>query len=295
MAFKPNVKKHLFETAHSGFYSGEQSGTVVNLLPKTWTKYTVTDGDWKEEYTIEPLVKRDIYLANMIDAIEYDKRHHYEASSHFVIDHEKKEMSVNPFDTTYEFENGLLYDPDRYYIHTETPPKLGGIENKLFFKDNLGLTYNIKVPEKQRYDIPEDFKPPDPIFEFSAFINDELINPEIYNDTMSGASIIVCTDLLEYDNTVKSGTWKCSSADYWDRLNNQRVVKHLSAVYGYYDDPANSADYIQDYGSVTGKDYDCFNPNDRTPTNTANQQINAGSNFISGDMDMAPVDALYIW
>lgn len=295
MAFKPNVKKHLFETAHSGFYGGEQSGTVVNLLPKTWTKYTVTDGDWKEEYTIEPLVKRDIYLANMIDAIEYDKRHHYEASSHFIIDHEKKEMSVNPFDTTYEFENGLLYDPDRYYIHTETPPKLGGIENKLFFKDNLGLTYNIKVPEKQRYDIPEDFKPPDPEFHFSAMIDNEMITPEIYDEHMSGAGIIICSShILDYDDSVISGDWYCSSANYWDKPTQQRIIS-TGTVPGYTDDPSRSAEYAREYERISTATVDYFNPNDRTPTNTANQNINAGSNFISGNMDMVPVNTLFIW
>ena len=294
MAFTPKVKVHLYETAHSGFYGDARSAETVNLLPKTWTKYTVTDGEWKTEKTIEPLVKRDIYLANMIDAVDYDKRHHYEASSHFIIDHENKVMSVNPFDTMFQFENGLIYNPDNYTIKTDTPPKLGGLDNKLFFKQGEGLTYNAKFPTSSRYDLPEDFRVPDPEFHFEAKINDEDFTQELYDANMGEATIIICNDGLDFDDRIVSGEWHCSSANYWDRLEEKRVLA-TACVYGYQDDNARSAEYIRDYGTTTGENVPCFNPNDRTPTNTANQQINAGSNFISGDMDMVPVNTLYIW
>ena len=76
LVYKPNALIHLYETAHSGFY-GEEPTTTVNLVPKTWTRYTVTDGDWMTPKTVEPLVLRDIYLANKIDELDEYKKNLY--------------------------------------------------------------------------------------------------------------------------------------------------------------------------------------------------------------------------
>jgi hypothetical protein len=80
-------KAHLYETEHSGFYDNndvkhipyflpsawttftpEQITTATfNMVPKTWTKFTVTDGDWMTKNTIIPLSSRDLYLADLLD------------------------------------------------------------------------------------------------------------------------------------------------------------------------------------------------------------------------------------
>lgn len=286
---KPYIKAHLYETAHSGFYDGELSAKTVNLLPKTWTKFTVTDGDWKTEKTLEPLWNRDIYLANEIDKIEVDKRNHYKAGSHFLIDHENRIMDVYPFDTLYKFENGILYDEPNYYVYTDLPERMGGLENRLYFKENSGLSYNLNthdpvfVPAEWNADL-----------DFSATINSAKINEQLYNDTMGNVGIIICSGELSFKNIIISGEWHSSSGNYWNRQQQRRIIG-TNTIPGYTDDPANSAQYIHDYGSVSGEDFDCFNPTDRTQTSTANNQVHAGSNFISGNMDMAPVNALYIW
>lgn len=288
---KPYIKAHLYETAHSGFYDGELSAKTVNLLPKTWSKFTVTDGDWKTEKTLEPLWNRDIYLANEIDKIEVDKRNHYKAGSHFLIDHENRIMDVYPFDTLYKFTNGILYDAPNYYVYTDLPERMGGLENRLYFKDNnSGLSYHLNThpPVITSADIP------DPEFKFSATINDVEINEQLYNDTMENVSIIICSGELYYHDIISAGEWHCSSGNYWDKQQQKRIIG-TATIPGYTDDPAKSADYIKDKSKGPSSEYDCFNPNDRTPTSTASKQINGGSNFISGNMDMAPVNVLYIW
>ena len=60
---------HLYETAHSGYYDDDPT-RKINLVPKTWTKYTVTDGDWKTKYTINPLSARDEYIADCIEDLD---------------------------------------------------------------------------------------------------------------------------------------------------------------------------------------------------------------------------------
>lgn len=285
MAFKPNVKKHLFETAHSGFYGGEQSGTVVNLLPKTWTKYTVTDGEWKEEYTIEPLVKRDIYLANMIDAIEYDKRHHYEASSHFIIDHEKKEMSVNPFDTLYNFYDGIIYDEDRNYIYTQTPPKYGGVINKLY-NNGQGLDYLIKKNENPYYtatsaDYNSIVDPDVKVNDVSGYDNIKTQYDTYFNDA---GIILVDSGYKEFLDKSTSSYKAVSHLDCWSASVNKR---YIGPDWNYDKNETSSWDTSSYYSSY-------FNPFDRTITQF-DDPIQAGDNFISADIDMVPSGVLFIW
>jgi hypothetical protein len=126
--YKPNAKLHLYETKHSGFYP-EDPDKLVNLVPKSWTKFTVTDGEWMTDNTLVPLENRDIYLANKIDELDEYKKNYYQASSHFIIDHENKTMAVNPFDTLYVFKDGILYDNENFTIYSQTPAKYGGVEN----------------------------------------------------------------------------------------------------------------------------------------------------------------------
>lgn len=293
---KLNSKIHLYETAHSGFYSDDPTRTV-NLVPKTWTKFTVTDGDWKTNKTLEPLWNRDIFLANEIDKVDEDKRNHYQASSHFVIDHKNKRFEVNPFDEIYEFGGGILYNSKNYYIYSDTPPRYISVTNELCNVD--GLTYNCTAldPEEQEKEFPaphgEGTPWKDPIFIYSATINgsEDLVTK--YNETMQHAGIILVNNKqLYYNNDITSGGWKDSLVDCWSADVQERYVGPIN---GYNDRGTtaweNSAQYIvDDNGTV----YDCFDPTDTTPTVTAGD-FAAGSNLISGDVNMVPVNTLFIW
>lgn len=278
MAFTPKVKVHLYETAHSGFYGDARSAELVNLLPKTWTKYTVTDGEWKEEKTIEPLVKRDIYLANMIDAVDYDKRHHYEASSHFIIDHENKVMSVNPFDTMYHFENGLIYNPDNYTIKTDTPPKLGGLDNKLVF-DHDGLKY----VHRNSADITEFNKNVIGKIEASGLL------PPVTEFPNNANVVIVTSAIYEYNDDVYSGC----SAEGWEYYNNYDPTRPPDVTYNDYEpvEPYTAHDTLSSiFDPTDDRGFYAF---------SSEQQIilEGGKNYIEkyGSKTMIPTGVLYIY
>lgn len=290
---KAHIKEHLFETAHSGFYDGELSAKTVNLLPKTWTKFTVTDGDWKTNKTLEPLWNRDIFLANKIDKIDEDKKNHYQASSHFIIDHENKIMDVNPFNSLYEFYDGILYDAYNYRIYTNIPKKQGGIPNKLIV--NNGVTYDCKVipPEERVKHFVNSAHCNPPLLNFSAFINDEKFNDNNYNDYMSGASIIVANGNYFTEGDVYSGYWRSSSADYWSK-ELQKRYKGPVPGWNY------SAEYPDKYEKIEHKEIqpttiNYFDPTDRTITVSSETDFIAGSNYISGNYDMCPTGVFYIW
>ena len=290
--YKPNAKLHLYETKHSGFYP-EDPDKLVNLVPKSWTKFTVTDGDWMTDNTLVPLENRDIYLANKIDELDEYKKNYYQASSHFIIDHENKTMSVNPFDTLYVFKDGILYDNENFTIYSQTPAKYGGVLNKLT-ADSQGIAYMytpIPADEQEKYTsaIPGQGDWHLPSSFFSATINGSAGQGMIdeYNTYFEGANfIMINSGMLDFDNTVTSGEWKGSESDYWDEQAQERKTGQLP---GYDDYGTERWEKTETYGSkgIT----DCIKPNDRTETTPTN----AGCNFISGGVDMVPEGALIIW
>ena len=111
------AKYHLYETAHSGIIPGQ----TVNLVPKTWTTRTVTDGEWMTSATLSALDLRDYFLANMIDAVDEDKKNHYSGIQGIVIDHENRTISYDPVDGKYEFvnESAMWIEPHSNYVYTK--------------------------------------------------------------------------------------------------------------------------------------------------------------------------------
>lgn len=302
MGYKPYAKYHLYETAHSGFYDGELSAKIVNLLPKTWTKFTVTDGDWKTNKTLEPLWNRDIFLANEIDKVDEDKKKHYVASSHFIIDHENETMYVNPFDSLYTFTDGILYEPDNFYISTDLPAKQGGIVNKIYLNE-CGADYLIQKPNPQYTAWCDTSCSSAPSSYFSATLNDENIHPYFdlsYNHPTK--VVVVVSSKLDYDDTICSGEWRDSDLDCFipypgKKYEGERFVGP-TATYNDRGTTAweNASAYkIGEASSISS----VFNIFDRTETKREGQGLTAGSNFISGEYDgtnMAPkYRTLYIW
>lgn len=298
MGYKPYAKYHLYETAHSGFYDGELSAKPVNLLPKTWTKFTVTDGDWKTNKTLEPLCNRDIFLANEIDKVDEDKKKHYVASSHFIIDHENETMYVNPFDSLYTFTDGIIYEPESYSITTKFPDKDGGVINKLYL-DGGSANYKFTKPNIQYSAWCDSSCSSKPIFSAETIINGSTDIETEYNTYMRDAGmIVVVSGGLLYDDDVKKGYWRDSLIDCWSAEANARYVGP-SAGWNYkvehpemYENTAYS-DGTKNWSYTSSHFDEYFNPLDRTPYSEDIQQ--AGPNLISGVVDMVPENALYIW
>ena len=78
---KINAYYHLFETAHSGLLD-----EPVNLVPESWNRFTVTDGNWMTSATLNALCYRDLFLSQQIEIVDNDKKNHYVAGNSIVID-----------------------------------------------------------------------------------------------------------------------------------------------------------------------------------------------------------------
>lgn len=282
--FKPNTLIHLYETAHSGFY-GDNPSATVNLVPKTWTRYTVTDGNWMTPKTVEPLVDRDIYLANKIDEVGDFLYDLYKAGSHIIIDKDTNTISVNPFDFQYVFTNGILNTA--YDVYTQLPDYYRGIENKLcVMNETTGQSLSYQCTALT----PEQQEPPTVVvnsanetFDFSATINGEPID-SLYDEYMTNANFIaVYKNQYNFDDEVHGSEGDLLSADCWSADIGERFVGIISQN----DTPID----IDEEGLSSN----IFNPEDRTPTQNVEDDFKAGPNFISGDIDMAPENTLYIW
>ncbi len=302
--YKPNAKLHLYETKHSGFYP-EDPDKLVNLVPKSWTKFTVTDGEWMTDNTLVPLENRDIYLANKIDELDEYKKNYYQASSHFIIDHENKTMSVNPFDTLYVFKDGILYDNENFTVYSKTPAKYGGVVNKLT-SDSEGIAYMytpIPADQQEKYTsaIPGEGDWHLPEFKFSATINglEEQAMIDEYHRYFDNADI-VCVNAtdndLKYDNTITSGEWHGSESDYWDEQAKERKT---GPVPGYNDEGTSKWGNTAQYNEGEKGSAFCFDPHNRTHVSIGDY-FAAGPNLISGEsmnpiIDMVPINKLILW
>ena len=87
---------HLYETAHSGLLD-----EPVNLVPESWNRFTVTDGDWMTSDTLEALRYRDLFLAQQIEIVDNDKKNHYVAGNSIFIDDDTYTIDFLP--TQYAF------------------------------------------------------------------------------------------------------------------------------------------------------------------------------------------------
>lgn len=278
--FEQDTVMHLYENAHSGFY-GDESSATVDLLPKTWTRYTVTDGDWMQKETIEPLVNRDIYLANKIDELDEYFGNLYSAGKHISIDRKTNTISVNPYEYKYIFNHGLLYD--EYDVYSDLPEMYGGIENKLEVGDD-GITYGI-IPGET-----ESGLTPDSIIQISASGG---LTEESVQEFPAGANIvIVSSSQLEYDDRFYDcGGYKIGSANYWDFEQNRRVYENYDE-----DPPVPTGD-----DTTSGTETNIFDPSDRRIYNSST--YSGGKNYIEwvpgpGGItvkSMLPYGVLYIY
>ena len=252
---KPNAVIHLYETAHSGFYS-EDPTTTVNLVPKTWTRYTVTDGDWMTPKTVEPLVLRDIYLANKIDELDEYKNNFYKAGKHIIIDYDTNTISVNPFDYNYKFINGIMNTD--YDVTTDLPLLYGGLPNKLILKDDV-ITYSCESGISATGYIDYD------VVSASA----AGLTPDSISDFPDGVTFVnVTSAVYEYDNSFSdSGCWMSGYEELYDEYAGKKVRHDYIPV----PPPVTAVE-------STGRFENIFNPADERVFDP--EELTGGSNYI---------------
>ena len=272
------AKYHLYESAHSGLLPDKP----VNLLPKTWTTRTITDGFWMTDNTLSALNWRDYFLANMIDTVDEDKRNHYIAGNGIAINHEERTISFVPNESNYEFDenSGMFFVPQTEYVYTKLPNEVEGLENKIKIIDGC-LNYDLTSADKDIDEEPSvDTIPsagaagltPESITEFPTGINFVFVSKqEFVIDDSSAFSSYKDRDYWIEKDSGCAWNWETSSKDYWTSS---------------YEEP--SARIIP--SSLVNSN--CFDP---SSTATYNGGYEGGSNYITDTVNMVPSGVLFIF
>lgn len=268
--FEQDTLIHLYENSHSGFY-GDDSSATVDLLPKTWTRYTVTDGDWMQKETIEPLVNRDIYLANKIDELDNYFGNLYSAGEHISIDRKTNTISLNPYEYEYVFTSGILCD--EYFVTTDLPEMNGGLTNKLKLGDD-GITYNhIKG---------EDPKTGSSMSGPGIVVSAGLIGDQYF--PMENNIVLVTSAIYQMDKDYSdSGKWIEGYTDLYDREQGKKVYKEYK---GERPEPITIEEHVFEENIFNPSDVNIFN----------SKELTGGKNYNTKNGEtFNPTGVLYIY
>ena len=235
--------------------------------------------------TVEPLVLRDIYLANKIDEVYDDRFNYYKAGNHIIIDKETNTISVNPYLIDYKFGDGLIFDYNVLYLDSNLPDYYLGVENKLKLTPDNKIYYSFTPVENQVVSSIDRTGRVDSNFDGGS-VTYFPIKPTIIGVTKGFSSF--------YDN-ITSGSWTVGYYDYWDEYSQSRFN-------GYKDDPLNPEHDPKKYnpGPLSGETPEGqidFDPVNRNPVEYEDGKFKkAGPNYISGEIDMCPQNnVLYMW
>ena len=266
------AKYHLYETAHSGIIPGQ----TVNLVPKTWTTRTVTDGVWMTSATLSALDFRDYFLANMIDAVNEDKKNHYVGKDGIVIDHEKRTISYDPIDGKYVFDNNsaMWCEPNSKFVYTKLNENTN---NKIKLKNGY-INYDLTAANRD-------------ITATTTIIPTTITGlitagSQSISEFPTGANVVF-VNLNDYTlkkdlTTIDGGVWidkdpGCAwnsathQKDYWEASTGTppEPIEHPDITYSSVFDPSDPTKYT---GGLTG-----------------------GKNYITDNVNMVPSEVLFIY
>ena len=107
---------HLDSMIHY-YKTGPLQGTTARLYVSAWDRNTVADGYWQTVNTIQPLINRDIYLADAIDKLA-EKHTVYNEGYGINISNESDGTHYISVDPTVDFINVPTYNFDNRYFTT---------------------------------------------------------------------------------------------------------------------------------------------------------------------------------
>lgn len=107
---------HLDSMIHY-YKTGPLQGTTARLYVTPWDRNTVADGYWQTVNTIQPLINRDIYLADAIDKLA-EKHTVYNEGYGIDISNEADGTHYISVDPTVDFINVPSYNFDNRYFTT---------------------------------------------------------------------------------------------------------------------------------------------------------------------------------
>ena len=114
---RESTSAHLDSMIHY-YKTGPLQGTTARLYVSAWDRNTVADGYWQTVNTIQPLINRDIYLADAIDKLA-EKHTLYNEGYGIDISNESDGTHYISVDPTVKFENLPVYNFDNRYFSVD--------------------------------------------------------------------------------------------------------------------------------------------------------------------------------
>ena len=280
---------HLYETAHSGLLDDES----VNLVPESWNRFTVTDGGWMTSATLDALCYRDLFLAQQIQVVDEDKKHHYIAGDSISINDDNYTINFTPTQYNYYFTGGLNCNEEYHYVTLPIPTTFNTTDdrpdkykvNKIELKTG-GLYYGF-TPQQSHIVPPVETTVNYVPSNSAGIVNKAGAVTTFPNDAnvvlVSASTLETFDEYYEYNRNVgKIDSWTANIGAY---VANGRLTSS-------YDVSSDNTD------SHTNTSSNIFNPNDRTQFNGVtgySPTLEGGLNYICGDVDMVPSGVLFIY
>ena len=275
---------HLFETAHTGLLD-----EPVNLVPESWNRFTVTNGDWMTYATLSALCYRDLFLAQQIELVDNDKKNHYIAGDSINIDDDTYTIKILPKQYNYNFKTGLDLNEEYRYVTFSLPSTFEADDRPPQYKINQikssadGLYYSITKGNN---------------YTSSSTI-------ETHNVPPNSAGIVGVTTFPENATVVYISAATMNVYDeYYEQQSKEYQVDCWSAdTLEYRADGRDTSTSSEVISSTAGSDsnttYNIFNPTDSAQfhavTGNINPSLEGGLNYICGNVNMVPSGVLFIY
>ena len=279
-----NAYYHLFETAHSGLLD-----EPVNLVPESWNRFTVTDGNWMSS-TLSALCYRDLFLAQQIELVDNDKKNHYVAGNSIFIDDNTYTINFLPTQYNYNFKSGLNFNKDFRYISIPLPSTFESDDRPDEYKINKlqlssdGLYYSFT--KGNNYETSSSIETHNVPSNSAGIIGEVTSFPESANIVYISASNLNVYDVYN-ESKSKQYQINCWSAGIEEYRENGRCIS------GWKEIPSLTI------SSNSYTSSNIFNPSDNTPFNAVSGEVNpsleGGLNYICGDVNMVPSGVLFIY
>lgn len=191
MAEKEATSSHLDSMIHA-YTAGPLLGSTARLWVDTWDRNTVADGYWQTVNTIQPLINRDIYLADAIDKLATKYTRYNEGFGIDITPYgDSYKISVNSDDVILNSPH-YIFDNNYFSVDTdvETNTQTVGMkfhDNSYITADEQGIYCNV---DKLLYDTTN-------LTSYSA-ITANKISAFTYNYSTTSADIVVSSQLEPY-------------------------------------------------------------------------------------------------
>jgi hypothetical protein len=283
---KINAYYHLFETAHTGLLDES-----VNLVPESWNRFTVTNGDWMTNATLSALCYRDLFLAQQIEIVDNDKKNHYIAGDSINIDDDTYTIKILPKQYNYNFKTGLNLNEEYRYVTFSLPSTFEADDRPNPYKINKikissdGLYYSIT--KGNNYTSSATIETHNVPANSAGIIGDVTTFPEgadvVY---ISASNLNVFDEYYEYKS-------KQYHIDYWSGGIEEYREDGRCNITGIINSSLSS---ISSYTNISSN---IFKPTDTTHFNAItgeeNPSLVGGLNYICGDVNMVPSGVLFIY